>query len=73
VPSDIVTADIDPETGYLVTPYCPRRMTEVFIAGTAPTELCHQHEGGYWIPEPDLTAPTEEFPQEEEPEVRSPE
>jgi penicillin-binding protein 1B len=65
VPSDIVTADIDPDTGYLVTPYCPRRMTEVFIAGTAPTEICHVHEGGYWTPEPDLTAPTEEFPQEE--------
>jgi penicillin-binding protein 1B len=24
VPSDIVTADIDPDTGLLVTPYCPR-------------------------------------------------
>jgi penicillin-binding protein 1B len=73
VPSDIVTADIDPDTGFLFTPYCPRKMTEVFIAGTAPTELCLQHEGGYWNPEPDFTAPPEEFPPEEEdPEERSP-
>jgi penicillin-binding protein 1B len=43
VPSDIVTAEIDPETGYLVTPECPQRMTEVFIAGTAPKEECPVH------------------------------
>jgi penicillin-binding protein 1B len=72
VPSDIVTADIDPDTGLLVTPYCPRRMTEVFIAGTAPTELCHLHEGGYWTPETDFGAPPEEFPPDDEPEDRPP-
>jgi len=65
VPSDVVTADIDPDTGFLVTPYCPRRMTEVFIAGTAPTEPCRQHEGGFWNPEPELGVPSEEFPQGE--------
>jgi membrane carboxypeptidase/penicillin-binding protein len=65
VPSDIVTADIDPDTGFLVSPYCPRRTTEVFIAGTAPTEVCRLHEGGDWNPEPELGAPPEEFPQEE--------
>jgi penicillin-binding protein 1B len=43
VPSDIVTADIDPETGYLVTASCPQRMTEVFISGTAPREECPVH------------------------------
>jgi penicillin-binding protein 1B len=43
VPSNIVTADIDPETGYLVTSGCPQRMTEVFIAGTAPTLRCPVH------------------------------
>ena len=41
-------------------------MTEVFIAGTAPTELCHVHEGGDWIPEPEFGAPSEEFPPDEE-------
>ncbi len=46
VPSDIVTADIDPDTGLLATPSCPRRMTEVFISGTAPRTSCTVH-GSY--------------------------
>jgi penicillin-binding protein 1B len=45
VPSDIVTAEIDPETGTLATSACPARMTEVFIAGTAPTQECSLHRG----------------------------
>lgn len=48
VPSNIVTAEIDPDTGLLVTPGCPRRMREVFIAGTAPTSLCNEHEGFFF-------------------------
>ena len=43
VPSDIVTAEIDPETGGLATPECPRRMTEVFISGTQPRFECSLH------------------------------
>lgn len=43
VPSDIVTAEIDPDTGFLAAPECPRRMTEVFISGTAPTSECPVH------------------------------
>jgi penicillin-binding protein 1B len=43
VPSDIVTAEIDPETGALATPECPRRMTEVFISGTQPRFECSTH------------------------------
>jgi penicillin-binding protein 1B len=42
-PGDIVTAEIDPETGMLVTPFCPQSMTEIFLAGTAPTEYCTVH------------------------------
>ena len=44
VPSDIVTADIDPETGMLATAACPARLTEVFVAGTAPREECRLHK-----------------------------
>jgi hypothetical protein len=41
-------------------------MTEVFISGTAPTELCPEHQGWYWQePEPYPTPPPEEFPEEE--------
>ena len=46
VPSDIVTAEIDPDTGFLATPACPRRITEVFIEGTAPASSCYVHGGG---------------------------
>jgi penicillin-binding protein 1B len=68
VPSDVVTAEIDPDTGYLFAPGCPRRMTEVFISGTAPTELCPEHQGWYWQePEPYPTPAPEEFRGEEEP------
>lgn len=45
VPSDIVTAEIDPDTGYLASPGCLRKMTEVFIEGTAPTQVCREHGG----------------------------
>ncbi len=42
-PADIVTAQIDPETGMLVSPYCPQTMTEVFLLGSAPTQVCTVH------------------------------
>jgi penicillin-binding protein 1B len=73
VPSDIVTADIDPDTGYLFTPGCPRKMTEVFISGTAPTELCPEHQGWYWEePPPYPTPPPEAFLGEEGENERPP-
>ena len=50
VPSDIVTAEIDPESGGLATPECPRRMTEVFIAGTQPTASCPLHRFSMPLP-----------------------
>jgi hypothetical protein len=36
-------ADIDPETGYLATPACPKAFSEGFLAGTVPTEVCLLH------------------------------
>jgi membrane carboxypeptidase/penicillin-binding protein len=47
VPSDIVTAEIDPETGALASSACPRRLTEVFISGTEPRQRCPIHEGNW--------------------------
>ena len=44
VPSNVVTAEIDPDTGLLAGSSCPRRMTEVFIEGTAPTMECRRHD-----------------------------
>jgi len=50
VPSDIVTAEIDPETGGLATPRCPQRMTEVFISGTEPRAECAAHGSSASLP-----------------------
>jgi penicillin-binding protein 1B len=50
VPSDIVTAEIDPETGGLATPQCPQRMTEVFISGTEPRSECAAHRSSASLP-----------------------
>lgn len=44
-PSGIVSVEIDPDTGYLATAACPRRQTEVYIAGTEPVTPCPQHGG----------------------------
>ena len=43
VPEGIVFMDIDPLTGKLATPQCPKRFTEAFVAGTEPTEACELH------------------------------
>ncbi len=43
VPQGIVTAEIDPATGYLATSACPERFTETFLEGTVPTETCTLH------------------------------
>ena len=37
VPEGITFADIDPETGKLVTPRCPKSFNEAFFSGTEPT------------------------------------
>jgi penicillin-binding protein 1B len=67
VPSDIVTAEIDPDTGYLFASGCPRRMSEVFISNTAPTETCPVHQGWFWDePQPYPFPATEEFPDDDE-------
>jgi len=55
VPSGLSQAAIDPETGLLWTPLCPRMRTESFIAGTEPTRECDQH--GLGAPVPGLGTP----------------
>ena len=42
-PEGISFAEIDPATGKLATPFCPRRISEAFIAGTEPTKTCEMH------------------------------
>jgi penicillin-binding protein 1B len=46
VPDGIAFAQIDRDTGKLATPWCPRTLTESFLAGTEPTEYCELHRDG---------------------------
>lgn len=39
-PGGIVTAEIDPTTGFLATPDCEERRQEIFISGTQPYATC---------------------------------
>src|SRR5882672_2327951 len=43
VPDGIVFVDIDAQTGKLATPNCPKVISESFIAGTEPREVCELH------------------------------
>jgi len=43
VPDGIVFADIDPLSGQLSGPFCPRRISEAFLERTEPWEQCHLH------------------------------
>jgi penicillin-binding protein 1B len=43
VPEGITFVDIDPQTGKLATPSCPRSFNEAFLAGTEPTQACDLH------------------------------
>jgi penicillin-binding protein 1B len=40
VPEGIDFVDIDPKTGKLATPYCPRTVSQAFLSGTEPTQQC---------------------------------
>ncbi len=43
IPPGVVTANIDPLTGYLAGPYCPVTIEGVFPKDAAPTETCPFH------------------------------
>ncbi len=47
-PQGISYATIDPESGQLATPNCPTEVSEVFIAGTQPTEYCALHSSPFF-------------------------
>jgi penicillin-binding protein 1B len=42
-PDGVTFAEIDPDTGYLASPTCPRTLNESFLPGTAPTTICPYH------------------------------
>jgi penicillin-binding protein 1B len=48
-PPGITMATIDPTTGGLATPSCPRVATLPFLSGTEPTRPCRAHAGIYAV------------------------
>jgi len=44
-PTGISSAVIDPSTGQLATDECPEVLTEVYVEGTVPTQICRLHGG----------------------------
>jgi membrane carboxypeptidase/penicillin-binding protein len=42
-PEGVTFAEIDPDTGLLAAPGCPKTLTEAFMPGTAPTSSCPLH------------------------------
>jgi penicillin-binding protein 1B len=59
-PTNIVFVEIDAQTGLRASPYCPKIISESFIAGTEPIEVCQWHNPGYSEPmyEEPLPEPT---------------
>jgi penicillin-binding protein 1B len=47
-PEGVQAVMIDPESSELATPNCPATREEVYVAGSAPTQLCELH-GGHGI------------------------
>jgi len=43
VPAGVIQAQIDPDSGDLATPNCPRSQPEYFLEGTQPTAYCPLH------------------------------
>jgi penicillin-binding protein 1B len=43
VPAGIVQVELDPQSGELSTPNCPRTQPEFFLDGTQPTTFCRLH------------------------------
>ena len=44
-PDSVVSVLIDPTTGDLATPDCPKKREEFYVAGTQPTVYCPNHGG----------------------------
>ena len=49
MPQGVQSVMIDPESLELATPNCPVTREEVYVAGSAPTQLCELHGGGHGV------------------------
>jgi penicillin-binding protein 1B len=48
-PDGVQSVMIDPESLELATPNCPTSREEVYVLGSAPTQLCELHGGGHGV------------------------
>ncbi len=52
-PPGVIAESIDPQTGQLAGPSCPQTVSEYFVSGTEPTQMCELHGGhlaqGNWL------------------------
>jgi len=52
-PPGVIEEKIDPQSGQLATANCPQTVTEYFVSGSEPTQLCELHGGhlaqGNWL------------------------
>ncbi len=46
MPDGVVSSQIDPLSGELGTPSCPKLQAEYYLVGTQPVQFCHLHDGG---------------------------
>jgi penicillin-binding protein 1B len=49
MPQGVQTVMIDPESSQLATPNCPASRQEVYVSGSAPTQMCELHGGGHGV------------------------
>jgi len=49
MPQGVQTVMIDPESSQLATPSCPASRQEVYVSGSAPTQMCELHGGGHGV------------------------
>ncbi|HWR50950.1 MAG TPA: PBP1A family penicillin-binding protein [Bryobacteraceae bacterium] len=59
IPSGLVTAEIDPESGQLASPSCWEARSEYFIAGTEPSSYCDLHGHTAELAMPGYLAPVQ--------------
>jgi penicillin-binding protein 1B len=49
MPQGVQSVMIDPESSQLATPSCPASRQEVYVSGSAPTQMCELHGGGHGV------------------------
>jgi penicillin-binding protein 1B len=49
MPQGVQTVMIDPESSQLATSSCPAPRPEVYVIGSAPTQMCELHGGGHGV------------------------